>query len=256
MRVRALLPARQSGQVHERAPRLRRQQRLEAPQRPGPAAAGGRRKLPGVRGRRAHPRPRLWLRGLHLRAADEDQTGPRRDRQRAQGAGGLHWDRGLCALRRHAAVPPPSVRGRRRASRRRRRAAARSPAPPAATDHGAPAPPPPAADGSGCRARCGRGGRARAGSHDAAGRGLRARRAQRRPHGRRCAARRAAVRGRLPLPAAAAPFAGADRRGAHVPDGAVPAVVVLGPVSPRGVAAAQYGWQRRGQRWCRAAGLI
>jgi hypothetical protein len=269
VRVRALLPARQPGQVRKRAPGVRRQQRVQAPQRAPARAAGGRRQLARLRGRRAPPRPRLRLRLLHLRPPAQDQAGARRARRRAQGARGLHRARRIrCALRRRAAaaVPPPRRRCavlRRRAPRlgrdRPRHRAAEHPRPRATTsNHGAaaPAPPPPAAAG-----RRG-GGRQGAGLDDeAAGRGLRPRRSrqQRRSHGGcRAAGRCVAVRGRFPLPAAAATaaVAGADFGGADLPNGAVSATVVVGPVSCPGVAPAARGGKRRGwRRRCHAAGV-
>ena len=63
--LRALLSAGGAAEVRQRAQDLRRQQRLQAAQRPPPPPARRRRQLARLRGRGARPRPRLRLHWRH-----------------------------------------------------------------------------------------------------------------------------------------------------------------------------------------------
>ncbi|CAI0554131.1 unnamed protein product [Linum tenue] len=90
VRLRPLLPARPAGEVRQRPPRLRRQQRRQAAQRDPRRAARRRRQLPRLRGRGPAQRPGLRLRRLHLQAPAPPQAAPIGPPPRPTGARQVH----------------------------------------------------------------------------------------------------------------------------------------------------------------------
>ncbi|CAN0901194.1 hypothetical protein LINGRAHAP2_LOCUS21283 [Linum grandiflorum] len=82
LHIRALLPTRGAPQIRKRPQDIRRQQRNQAPQRPPPTSARGRRQLPSLRGRGSSQGPRLRLRGSHLLPSAPSPPPPERARRR------------------------------------------------------------------------------------------------------------------------------------------------------------------------------